>query len=205
MGQRVSNFNRVAPFYDAMANVIFGGAIRRSQIEFLEHIKPGSTVLILGGGTGWILTELFKRAMPDKVYYLEASTRMLHMAKQKCANESVIFLQGTQYTIPQHIQLDIVITNFYLDVFDDNTLSDTIKHIQKSLKQNALWLVSDFVERNWWHQLLLALMYAFFNLVTNLQNRKLPPWENQLHAIGMLRKRKCYYRRFIESRVYVIT
>ncbi|MEZ4686196.1 MAG: hypothetical protein R3B47_09055 [Bacteroidia bacterium] len=56
------SFNRLAPVYDFLASLVFGNRIRQAQRWLLDFIPEGSSILILGGGTGWILEELAEKA-----------------------------------------------------------------------------------------------------------------------------------------------
>jgi tRNA (cmo5U34)-methyltransferase len=57
MSVRVARgFDRLAPFYDSLARLIIGKGIKQSQLHFLNHLRgQNQGVLVLGGGTGWIL------------------------------------------------------------------------------------------------------------------------------------------------------
>ena len=76
-------FDLIAPYYDSLARLVFGDSIRHCQLEYLDKIPPGAQVLILGGGTGWLLGELMKINPSCRVWYLESSIKMLEMTKGK--------------------------------------------------------------------------------------------------------------------------
>ena len=96
------SFDFIAPFYDLLARLVFGRAISRSQTRFLLEIPSGAKVLILGGGTGWILLDIFRQANPSEVLYLEASSHMLAKAQETAAalpegeRKRISWLQGTE-------------------------------------------------------------------------------------------------------------
>ena len=48
-----TGWDRIARIYDRLARLVYGRQIVRAQVDLLEHISPGSRVLIVGGGTGW--------------------------------------------------------------------------------------------------------------------------------------------------------
>ena len=52
--QNRTNFNYIAPFYDTLCQLVFGQRVKNAQIESLKFIPANSTILIAGGGTGWI-------------------------------------------------------------------------------------------------------------------------------------------------------
>ncbi len=77
------SFDWIAPYYDWLTRLVFGRSIRRAQRHFLGQIPPGARVLVVGGGTGWLLVDLLKRPAVTHVTYLEASAVMLRLAQQK--------------------------------------------------------------------------------------------------------------------------
>ncbi|UOQ74624.1 class I SAM-dependent methyltransferase [Hymenobacter cellulosilyticus] len=73
-----TGFDRVAPFYDPLARLVFGNALQRAQQAALAGLPAGRPrVLIIGGGSGWVLGEVLQRRPDSRVLYLEASAMML--------------------------------------------------------------------------------------------------------------------------------
>ena len=116
-----SGFDFVAPFYDSLAGLVFGRAIRDAQVIFLDMIPRQSQILIIGGGTGWILPEIFTRASPARIVYLEASPKMLNLARQQILNPAqeacTEFRLGTEKDIRSEEKFDVFISHFFLDLF----------------------------------------------------------------------------------------
>ena len=54
---KLNGFDSIASIYDPIARLFFGNSITESQATFLSEIPVGK-VLILGGGSGWIATEV---------------------------------------------------------------------------------------------------------------------------------------------------
>ena len=46
------SFDRVAPYYDRLARLVFGGSIRRAQRHFLSQVPAAARVLLVGGAPG---------------------------------------------------------------------------------------------------------------------------------------------------------
>ena len=82
-----SNFNLIAPVYDFLAKMVFGSHLKKAQTIFLNQIKEGDRVLVVGGGTGWILEELNQLNKPIKVVYVEPSTKMMSLSKARLTVE----------------------------------------------------------------------------------------------------------------------
>lgn len=207
MKSNINGFNRVASIYDVLAGIVFGGTVRRSQEFFLGAIADKQNVLILGGGTGWILESMGTVGFSGEVFYIEASSSMLDRSRLRATkNFKVHFIHGTEQDIPDQLMYDAVITNFFMDLFPNTALPSVIAAITRHLQRDAVWLATDFTDsKSWWHQFLLRIMYFFFRTSTSIQSNSLPDWEQALHAGHILKKdEKNFYKGFIKStlRIY---
>lgn len=169
----------------------------------MHRIPPSANVLILGGGTGGIAHDLLNRNPGVHITYIEASRKMLEISQQKLARyENVRFICGTQQSIPDEF-FDVVIIGFFLDLFDGPHVQEIIFKIRNSLAENGTCQVTDFVESKWWHKVMMALMYRFFRLTSNVQARKLQNWNAQIVTCGFeLIAIKKFYGDFITACVY---
>jgi ubiquinone/menaquinone biosynthesis C-methylase UbiE len=201
---RIDGFNRIAPFYDILATLIFFGRIFRSQIHFLPLIPPGSNVLILGGGSGRILRALLVMNPGVKVWYLEASSAMISQASRRVGVQpEITFIHGTENDLPQNISFDAVIAPFFFDLFQGPDLSGVVNRLLDISSINSLWLVTDFVNHAAWHRPLLLLMYRAFNIMCGVTARRLPDWEEMLESNGLqLHKKKSFCAGFILTKAY---
>ena len=202
-------FDWIAPYYDFLARLAFGKNIRRCQLEYLDKIPSGGNVLILGGGTGWILTELFKVNPTCRVLYVEASVKMLEKAKTRndvLPSSQVIFIHGTERNLKQiaDVRFDTVITNFYFDLFTSTSLRAVLENITRSINPGSKLLVSEFVERSRWQRLLLFVMYHFFKWTCSIEASRLPDWQGELKRHGFTeRDTKMFCNGFMKSSLYV--
>ncbi len=188
------NFDRVAPFYDALAGVVFGGALLRGQRWAIRHGLPATTrhALFIGGGTGRVLPDVLAQAPRARITYVEASAEMLRRAEARLARTAsaadrarVTFRLGTDADLPPTPTFDAVLTFFFLDVFAPAALPGVIRRVQAALRPGAAWLVTDFgPPRTAWQRGLLTVMYRFFGLTAGLQNQTLPDWPAALTAAG---------------------
>jgi tRNA (cmo5U34)-methyltransferase len=202
-------FDRIAPFYDSLARLVFGGSIRRCQLEYLDKIPPGAKVLILGGGTGWLLTEV-KRTNPTcTIWYLESSIKMLEIAKSQLegsSNAGIFFIHGTEKNLQDYkdIVFDVVITSFYLDLFTTTSLGDVMKSIRQCVYPGSKLFVSDFVDRAWWHRSMLFIMYRFFRWTCGIEAGNLPDWQRKVRSAGFTEHDTTpFYGGFIKSSMHV--
>lgn len=197
----LNRFNSIAPFYDRLADVVFGGAIRKSQHCFIDHIPPRAKILIIGGGTGELLPPLFLHAGDAEVWYIEASSEMIRRAASRISGKHCVhFIHGTQNDIPDPVKFDVVITNFFLDVFSLPELHDVVAKIASHTSETGKWLVSDFVCVERWHKVALTTMYWFFALTTGLKTKALPPWFEIISVRGFSKTSdKDFFNGFIKS------
>ena len=201
----MKNFDSVAGFYDKLATLVFGTAMRRAQTTYLYDIPQGSNVLILGGGTGWLLSELSAVNPTCKVWYTDASSQMISLSKRKMRNSTheIVFIHGTEESIPVEIMFDAVITHFYLDLFPPDSCNVTIRKIRSNIRTGGLWLVSDFINTTWWHGVMLRMMYGFFRLMCGIEGSSLSPWKNLLEENGFKEhKSREFFGGFIKSAVF---
>ena len=188
-----AGFDRLAAFYDPLARLVFGRALVRAQRAALAGLPEGAPrVLIIGGGTGWVLGEIWRQRPAAHVCYLEASPRMLARARawqQRHAparGAQVAFRLGTEAALLPPEAYDAVLTFFFLDLFDANRLRAVLARLAAVRRPGAPWLLADF--RNaagWWQPALLAFMYRFFRLTTGIGARRLPPIHAELARLGL--------------------
>lgn len=184
-----SGFDAVAAFYDPLARLVYGRALQRAQQAALAAGLPATAgrVLVVGGGTGWVLGEIWRRSSGARVLYLEASPRMLARSqawvRRHCPalEGQVTFRLGTEASLGPEEPFDAVLTFFFLDLFGPTRLRALIARLRPLLAPTGTWLLADFAApRRWWQRQLLQLMYWFFGLTTGISARKRPPIEAEL-------------------------
>lgn len=179
-----SGFDFLAPVYDSLARLVFGKAMVESQTCFLDRIPAGSEILILGGGTGWLLEKISDQNKSCKILYVDISAEMITRSKQRETNDEIYFVQGTEQAIPKEKKFDVIITNFYFDLFSDKTLMQIVARIDRHTKPTSVWLVTEFIDVIWWHRLMLKVMYLFFRMICRIESSRLPQWKTILQANG---------------------
>ncbi|WP_323755719.1 class I SAM-dependent methyltransferase [Roseivirga sp.] len=170
-----NNFNLIAPVYDGLAKVVFGKKLKQIQIQFLPLIPENASVLIMGGGTGWIINELFNTGFKGKLTYVEASEKMISLSRRNSAfNDSIDFIHGEENAIPIDHKYDVIITNFFLDVFSEPRLDQVMSTLSGKLHNGGMWICSDFYDtKKTRHRFLLWLMFSFFRITAKLESESL--------------------------------
>jgi tRNA (cmo5U34)-methyltransferase len=206
------NFDKIAPVYDQLARMVFGNALRKSQLCTLRFIPESATVLILGGGTGWFLKSLLQQKQVKKIVYVEASAAMLDLSRKKMATETyaaeIEYRLGTEQSIRAYEKFDVVITHFVFDLFPEQQVKMMIHILYHTLHQNGVWLCSDFVlarqhSGRWWKKRLVSAMYIFFRWVSGVEARTLPDIAGLLASFSLHCESKVtFYHGLIQAMVY---
>lgn len=201
----LNGFDRIAFIYDFLARLVYGRDIVDSQECFLERVNDHSKILMVGGGSGWLLVSLLRKKPNCKIWYIEASEQMIGLAKKKVeAGQTVNFIHGTEQNIQPSPTYDAVITNFYLDLFADEQLHQVVGKIRGSMKPGSLWLATDFVRgQPWWQKAMLNTMYFFFRITCGLESHRLPEWNKSLTEAGAREiDSRFFYKGFIKAALY---
>jgi ubiquinone/menaquinone biosynthesis C-methylase UbiE len=203
-----ANYNNSAWFYDQLSRIIFGSSLIKAQVYLLQYIKAGSSIIIIGGGTGWILEEITK-VHPSglNIAYVEASEKMMAKSiKRFTGNNRITYINApVQQMFTEH-RYDVVITPFLLDNFSEQTLPSVFSYIHTLMKPGGLWLNSDFqFTGKWWQKALLKCMVLFFRVVCNIEAQSLPNIKNHFLWCGYTNiAEKTFYSNFIVSSVYKV-
>ncbi len=195
------NFDRVAWCYDALAGLVFGGSLRQAQRAALAGLPAGAPhVLILGGGTGWVLAEVLRRRPRAAVLYLEASGPMLARAVAHLrrtapgAAGQVEFRQGTEAALGPGERFDALVTFFVLDCFPPAALGPALARLAAARRPAAPWLLADFRRpRRGWQRALLGAMYRFFGAVAAVRARQMPDLHAALAGLGLRPMRQAFF------------
>jgi ubiquinone/menaquinone biosynthesis C-methylase UbiE len=208
------SFDRVAPYYDRLARLVFGSSIRRAQWHFLNHVPPTARVLLVGGGTGWLLPYLLEKQEVTHVTYLEASAVMLALAQRKAhgvrsfTTASIRWVHGNERQLASDDRYDVLITNFVLDMYAGAALHELMQQLLNHLHPAGCWLFTDFQlsgkrRHRWWQRMMAQTMYVFFHLTAGINRQKLPCYDRHFAALGLyLVREKTFFGDFIVSRVY---
>ncbi len=201
-----ANYNNSAWFYDRLSRLVYGRALINAQVYLLQYVPANSNILIVGGGTGWILDELTKLQPSGlKITYIEVAEKMLALSKKRDtgANE-VIFINEAIEKVDLPSNFDVVITPFLFDNFTEQTLAKVFNHIHSSLKPNGIWLNADFqLTGKWWQNVLLRSMLIFFRLLCGIEASKLPGIDEQFKKYGYKAiAEKTFFGGFVISKAY---
>ena len=205
----INNYDRIAKYYDFLSRLVFGKSQVKAQINQLKYITPKSRLLIVGGGTGWILEEIAKRHQSGlKITYVEISSKMITLSKaRKCGDNDVVFVHSGVEEFNADEYFDVIMTPFLFDNFSPERCSQVFQKLNLTIKDGGLWLMVDFVTQStngkWWQQFFLKTMYTFFSVISNVEAKKLVDMNPyfQKHEYQIIEQR-FYYGHFITAMVY---
>lgn len=207
-----SGFDLIAPHYDRLVSWVFGGRLLHAQEQGLGVIAPRSHGLIVGGGSGAIACSVLKHCPDVSITYVEASVRMLNLAKIRLAAEFPDRLHQLDFVLtsrPQTLpprQMDWLMTPFVLDLFSDESLKPFFEALHDRLCPGGWWIWTDFVVKGrvglpgaW----LVAIMYAFFRLVSGIEAGRLPDTARLFHQFAYQpHHTQSFLRGMVETIVY---
>jgi ubiquinone/menaquinone biosynthesis C-methylase UbiE len=179
------SFDRIAPHYRWLEAVAFGNALQRARVAWLADLENPVRALIVGEGNGKFLCELLRTHPRIEVDCLDASARMLQLARERVHREGrggerqVRFLHADLRTwSPKENIYDLIVTHFVLDCFTENEATAIVGKLARALTADASWLIADFsipsqklarLRTKVW----LAAMYLFFRVVAAISARHL--------------------------------
>ena len=173
-----SNYDHIAGFYDRLSRLVFGSSIVRAQVCLLPFIPAGARILIIGGGTGWILEEIAAlHPQGLTIDYIESSAKMIAISqKRNRQKNSVQFIHQPIEDYVLTTPYDVIITPFLFDNFPKDKIAYIFEKLHAYLKSNGLWLYADFTSGTgnpFWQKILLRIMYLFFRVTGAIETQKL--------------------------------
>ncbi len=200
------NYDPIAKYYDPLSRMVFGKAQVKAQTSLLSAIPGQATVLIVGGGTGWIL-ESIAAIHPTglNITYWDSSVKMIELARKRNtgSNEITFMVRDVADAISDK-QYDVLITPFLFDNFTESTTESIFNLLQNCLNPDGLWLYCDFrITGIIWQRILLKLMYTFFRRCCRIDASQMPDVKKHFHtaSFGII-SAEYFMNGFIESIVY---
>lgn len=164
--------------------IAFGQALQRARLRWLAEIPKARRALIVGEGNGRFVCELLKTRPEIEVDCVEASGRMIELARQRLRESGidfphVHFSHADVLTWSPQRKYDLLVTHFALDCFDEQQLEGLVQKLASAAEPSATWLVSDFripatgTLRVRWAKIWIAVMYLFFRITAGLRTTTL--------------------------------
>lgn len=202
------NYDTLAKYYDFLSRLVFQKSQVNAQVCLLGYVPANSRLLIVGGGTGWILEELTKRFTSGLVIdYVEISSKMIALSqKRNYGKNDVNFINTPVEKFTGNETYDIILTPFLFDNFLFDKAELVFNKLDVLLKTNGKWLQVDFVydktKSKLWQKLVLRLMYFFFKVVCNIEASKLINMDIFFNKKYHVVFKTWHFSNFIKSVVY---
>jgi len=140
-------FNALTRFYDPVVRMTTRERRVKQHLLDSTDIRPGSTVLDLGCGTG-TMTVWLKQRYPDvSVIGLDADASILEMARAKarCATVDVSFLEANATAIPlPDGTVQCVVSSLFFHHLETDQNCDVLSEIVRVLAANGELHISDW-------------------------------------------------------------
>ena len=205
----INNYDKIARHYDFLSRLIFFKSQVNAQINQLHSIPENSSLLIVGGGTGWILEEIAKVYSSGlNITYVEISEKMIKLSKARdFKNNKVDFIPLGIEDFKKEQIFDVILTPFLFDNFSRHRAEAVFNDLHQHLKVNGLWLFVDFsISANkgkWWKVIILKSMYLFFKVMGIVEANQLIDMQSYfIQEKYKTMEQRLYYKGFISATVY---
>lgn len=204
-----NNYDKIANSYDVLSQFVFGKSQVNAQINQLKFIPENSSILIVGGGTGWLLEEIKQvHSSGLTITYVEISEKMITLSKARNFGENTInFVQLDIEEFYSSDRFDVILTPFLFDNFQLEKAEHIFNKLNLMLKKGGLWFFVDFSltssKGKWWQRMLLNSMYLFFKLLGIVEASKLIEMTQYFSRENFeIIDEKLYYNEFIKAIVF---
>ena len=140
------SYDRLAWLYDAAAHVYSGGQIHALKTFQIGELRAGQRILYAGVGDGEDAVLAANRQV--KLTLLDASPIMLERAKRKFeavgVDDAIEFICSDVLKHQRPGHYDIVVANFFLNIFTEPMMQAVLAHLVSMLKPGGKLLIGDF-------------------------------------------------------------
>jgi len=176
-------FDRVAPHYDWMEDLLAGQKLERCRQAMLTYLPPLTHILLAGEGHGRFLGALLEVQPSARVTCVDSSGKMLARARRRLqrsaqAEDRVRFVEADLFAWDgEGEKYDLVVTQFIFDCYERAEVEMLARHLAALTQPQALWMVTDFQvplsgPARWRAWLIHRAMYLFFRIFANLPARQ---------------------------------
>lgn len=141
------NYKWIGPIYDFLGRVYSGKQIENCKVAMLEHLQPGQKVLFAGVGHGRDAIHAAK--LGAHVTVVDLSQTMLDNFQKLLEKENVTAevrkVHSDIFKVNEVEQYDMVVANFFLNVFSKSMMQDVLNHLVTLCKPAGHVVVGDFI------------------------------------------------------------
>ena len=183
----------VGRVYDMLSYAYGGKSIHSCKTAMLDHLQPGDKVLFAGVGHG--LDAICAAQRGADVTVVDMSETMLENFQRNLAkvetSGSIRQIHRDIFKVSEYEQYDMVVANFFLNVFDRQTMFLALRHLIDLGTPGAHIVIGDFAPAtdNLMSRFLKALYWypaiLFFCLVTQNALHRIYPYPDALRLLGL--------------------
>jgi ubiquinone/menaquinone biosynthesis C-methylase UbiE len=168
--------------YEITGSLYSFGQIPRCKVAMLDHLKPDSKLLIAGAGHGTEAIEGAKRGV--NVTTVDISKTMIGFMQKKIdrANlaKPIEIIEDNILNVNRNGQYDMVMVNYFLNVFRRETMLQILTHIATFVKPGGSLVVGDFALPKEGNFLYKAFQKTYWYLAATLYSLTA---DNSVHPI----------------------
>lgn len=151
--------------YELTGTLYSLGRIPKCKSAMLKHLKPNDKVLVAGVGHGTEAVEASK--LGADVTAVDLSETMLKHFRKRIEKESppreIRVIHDDIFNVKETGQYDMVIANFFLNVFSETRVVEVANHLGTLVKPGGYFVVGEFVlpEKSGWRSIVQRLNWYF--------------------------------------------
>ena len=195
-------YKLVGPVYDWLSALYSGKSIHHCKVAMLDKLKPGDKVLFAGVGHGMDAVHAAK--LGADVTVVDLSETMLRNFQRNLDKEGVQVrirqLHSDIMKVREFEKYDMVVANFFLNVFDEEMMNRVLEHLIRLGKPGAHVVVGDFayptgnilsrlVKKAYWYGAVLFFWAFAGNAVHKIYN-----YPESMQKLGLHVREKKHYR-----------
>lgn len=178
-------YKYIGPLYDFLSSIYGGRSIHNCKRAMLTpaHVQPGDKILIAGAGHG---KDAIRAAeVGADVTVVDISETMLKKLQQAFDKHpkdlKVNIVHADILTLEDYESYDMVIANFFLNVFYPDMMQKFLDHLVKCVKPGGKFVVGDFaypsgnpitklLQKGYWYIAAIIFYFASDNAVHPIYN-----------------------------------
>jgi tRNA (cmo5U34)-methyltransferase len=207
-------FNQLAAIYDYLLLIPPGRGFIKSQEALIPLLPQKKSCLIIGGGTGTFLRSLIISGKVTQIVYLDISENMLSQASAKIKdlhqNCTVEFRRGSFDKVAEEEKFDLIITNFFLDLFSHEEVKTWISFIHEKLSDEGLFYYTDLqiskgkTLKTFIKNMYIKVLYFFFRNATAISGKTLIDLRTEILQSGFnVIHEKGYLKALFYSAIFI--
>lgn len=199
----MNGYNLIAPYYLFFVKLVFGDLLFKAQTHFLTKKLDPAQILIVGGGSGELLSFCLNQYPTTRITYVESSSKMIELSEKRVSTQDqkrVDFKCKSIFEWDTNQKFDLVVLPFILDLFSEINCHNLLHKTKSILQKKGFIMITDFSNNSSkFQKALINFMYLIFNSVGATERASLPEFYSLFASekLSIIKKRKLgkkYYK-----------